>query len=51
MEEKKKWNEYALKGLMIVIAVSMGYFAEYIREHHLEEEKARKSIKNFTVMY
>jgi hypothetical protein len=45
--KKKKWNEYALEGLMIFIAVSMGYFAENIREHHLEEEKALKSIKNF----
>jgi hypothetical protein len=45
---KKSFKEYLLEGLMIFIAVTMGFFAESIREtiheHHLE----RDYIKSFT---
>jgi hypothetical protein len=30
--EKKSFKEYLLEGLMIFIAVSLGFFAEQIRE-------------------
>lgn len=31
--EKKAWKEYVLEGLMIFLAVTMGFFAESLREH------------------
>jgi hypothetical protein len=31
--EKKGFKEYLLEGLMIFIAVTMGFFAEGLREH------------------
>jgi hypothetical protein len=36
---KKKWGEYLLEFLMLFLAVTMGFFAEQIREHHLEKER------------
>jgi hypothetical protein len=43
--EKKGFKEYLLEGLMIFIAVTMGFFAESLREHindsHLEKEFAK----------
>ena len=32
----KKWKEYLLEGLMIFIAVTLGFFAEQLREHYVE---------------
>ena len=37
--EKKKWKEYFLEFLMIFLAVTMGFFAEQIRERHVEKER------------
>lgn len=37
--EKKKWKEYILEFLMIFLAVTMGFFAEQIRERHVEKER------------
>lgn len=31
----KPWKEYLLEGLMIFIAVTLGYGAENIREHYV----------------
>src|SRR6266481_6442096 len=31
--KEKPWKEYALEGLMIFLAVTMGFFAESLREH------------------
>jgi hypothetical protein len=39
---KKKWTEYLLEFLMIFFAVTMGFFAENIREHYTEENSARE---------
>lgn len=38
--EKKNLKEYLLEGLMIFIAVTMGFFAETIRENITEHERA-----------
>jgi hypothetical protein len=38
--EKKSFKEYLLEGLMIFLAVMMGFFAEGLREHLSEKEKA-----------
>jgi hypothetical protein len=35
----KPWKEYLLEGLMIFLAVTMGFFAEQIRERHVEKER------------
>ena len=37
--EKKKWKEYFFEFLMIFLAVAMGFFAEQIRERHVEKER------------
>ena len=45
----KPWKEYILEGFMIFIAVTMGFFAEQIREHFVEkniEEKYVQSLYN-----
>jgi hypothetical protein len=42
----KPWKEYLLEGLMIFVAVTLGYAAENIREHFVETKKAVVSAKN-----
>jgi hypothetical protein len=42
--EKKKFTEYLLEGLMIFIAVTLGFFAESLREHINDNEKEHKYI-------
>ncbi len=42
--EKKSFKEYVLEGLMIFIAVSMGFIAENIRERISDKEKERQYI-------
>ena len=37
---KKKWNEYLLEFLMLFVAVTLGFFAENIRESIAEKHKA-----------
>ncbi len=39
---KKSFKEYLLEGLMIFLAVSMGFIAENIREHISENTKAKE---------
>ncbi len=36
----KKWKEYFLEFLMIFLAVTMGFFAENIRENYVEHKSA-----------
>jgi hypothetical protein len=40
--EKKGFKEYLLEGLMIFIAVMMGFFAESLREHISEKDRANE---------
>lgn len=43
LEHKPKpWKEYLLEGLMIFIAVSMGFIAENIREHITDNNKGKE---------
>ncbi len=44
--EKKGFKEYLLEGLMIFIAVMMGFFAESIREHITDGEHEKQSIES-----
>jgi len=45
--EKKSFKEYLLEGLMIFIAVSMGFIAENIREHIVDNEREQQYIEAF----
>jgi hypothetical protein len=40
--EKKTFKEYLLEGLMIFLAVMMGFFAESLREHISENQRAKE---------
>src|ERR1700712_2861915 len=37
--KEKPWKEYLLEGLMIFVAVTMGFFAESLREHIANKDK------------
>jgi len=43
--EKKNFKEYLLEGLMIFLAVSMGFLAENFREHTVENQREKKFAK------
>jgi hypothetical protein len=43
----KAWKEYVLEGLMIFLAVTMGFFAETIREGISDGAKGREYIRSF----
>jgi len=45
--EKKNFKEYVLEGLMIFLAVTMGFFAETIREGISDRSKGHEYIKSF----
>jgi len=44
--EKKGFKEYVLEGLMIFIAVMMGFFAESIREHMSDHAKETEFMRS-----
>ena len=52
--EKKNFKEYLLEGLMIFLAVTMGFIAENIREnvsdHRKEMELIRSLVKDLRMM-
>lgn len=45
--EKKRFKEYILEGLMIFLAVTMGFFAESLREHINDHDKELQYMKTF----
>ncbi|HWD89879.1 MAG TPA: hypothetical protein VG367_17225 [Mucilaginibacter sp.] len=45
--EKKPWKEYLLEGLMIFLAVFMGFIAETIREGISDRSKGHEYIRSF----
>ena len=36
---KKKWSEYIIEFVMLFTAVTLGFFAENVREHQVEKHK------------
>ena len=44
--EKKNFKEYILEGLMIFLAVTMGFFAESLREHITDRDHERQSMES-----
>ena len=47
IRHKKKWFEYALEFLMIFFAVTLGFFAENMREHFVESKTTQGYLKTF----
>ena len=47
--KEKPWKEYLLEGLMIFIAVTMGFFAENIREGFVERHNKKVSLEAVVV--
>src|ERR1700753_926412 len=45
--EKKNFKEYFLEFLMILLAVTMGFFAESIREHFTEKTNAKEYLETY----
>ena len=45
--EKKNFKEYLLEGLMIFLAVSMGFIAENVREYFTDKEREHQYIEAF----
>ncbi len=43
---KKKWNEYILEFLMLFVAVSLGFFAENLREQQIEKHREISYLQN-----
>ena len=43
---QKKWKEYILEFFMLFFAVTLGFFAENIREHNLEKQREIKFLQN-----
>ena len=43
----KPWKEYILEYLMIVLAVTTGFFAESLREHISTNEKEKRNVINY----
>ncbi|HTK18997.1 MAG TPA: hypothetical protein VL442_05780 [Mucilaginibacter sp.] len=43
--EKKPWKEYILEGLMIFLAVTMGFFAENLRERISDNSREKEFAK------
>src|SRR5688572_28440301 len=46
VSEKKRFKTYLLEGLMIFVAVMMGFFAESLRENISNKEKEREYISS-----
>src|SRR5262252_909744 len=44
--EKKRFKEYFLEFLMIFLAVTLGFFAENIREHFAEKKTTREYLES-----
>ncbi len=45
--EKKNFSEYFLEFIMIFLAVTLGFFAENIREHYTEKSKTRQYLQAY----
>ena len=46
VQHKKTWKEYLLEYIMIVLAVTTGFFAESYREHLSDSSKEKKYVLN-----
>ena len=44
LSHKKKWSEYILEFIMLFTAVSLGFFAENLRESYVEKERSNELV-------
>ena len=42
----KKWKEYITEFLMLFLAVTLGFFAENVREHQIEKSREVQLMKS-----
>jgi len=42
----KKWKEYVKEFLMLFLDISLGFFAENLREHYVEQEKENQLMES-----
>ena len=43
---KKKWSEYIIEFVMLFAAVTLGFFAENVREHQVVEHKTEQNLES-----
>ncbi len=43
---KKKWSEYIIEFVMLFAAVTLGFFAENVREHQIIEHKTHQNLES-----
>ena len=43
---KKKWSEYIIEFVMLFAAVTLGFFAENVREHQIIENKTQQNLQS-----
>jgi hypothetical protein len=43
---KKKWSEYIVEFVMLFAAVTLGFFAENVREHQIIEHKTHQNLES-----
>lgn len=43
---KKKWSEYIIEFVMLFFAVTLGFFAENVREHQIIEHKTHQNLQS-----
>ncbi len=43
---KKKWSEYIVEFVMLFAAVTLGFFAENVREHQIIEHKTQQNLQS-----
>lgn len=46
---KKKWSEYILEFVMLFAAVTLGFFAENVREHQVIEHKIHQNLQSIVL--
>lgn len=46
---KKKWSEYILEFVMLFAAVTLGFFAENVREHQIIEHKTYQNLQSIVL--
>ena len=46
---KKKWSEYIIEFIMLFTAVTLGFFAENLREGFIQKEKGERYLQQLLI--